>query len=95
MKTTIKNGVTIIHTGDAVGGIKPVSGHTGVVYIKKRNQYRAEIYLDQRRYQLGHFDKIEDAIAYREEAEKQKAAGTFHEWFPTLFGTVRRKPRDK
>ena len=31
---TIKNGVTTIDTGDAVGGRKAVSGHTGVVWLK-------------------------------------------------------------
>jgi hypothetical protein len=84
MKTTIENGVTIINTGDAVGGIKTVSGHTGVVWLKDAQLYRAEIYLKQKKYNLGRFKDIEDAIALRKEAEAHRAAGTLDEWFKTL-----------
>lgn len=90
MNFTIENGVTIINTNDAVGGIKAVSGHTGVVWLKELQCYRAEIYINRKRKHLGQFKNIEDAIALRKEAEAHRAAGTFDEWFPTLIGVTRR-----
>lgn len=90
MNINIKNGVTIINTGDAVGGIKAVSGHTGVVWLKDVQKYRAEIYINKKKYHLGRFENIEDAIALRKEAETHKAAGTFDDWFPKLVGVTRR-----
>lgn len=95
MKISIENGVTIIDTGDAEGGIKTVSGHTGVVWQKGRNSYRAEIYIGKKRYHLGQSENIEDMIALRLEAEKHRKAGTFDTWFPTLIGRKRRKPPTK
>lgn len=90
MNFTIENGVTIINTKDASGGIKAVSGHTGVVWLKHQQCYRAEIYIKRKRVHLGQFENIEDAIALRKEAEAHRAAGTFDEWFPTLIGFTRR-----
>lgn len=90
MNITIENGVTIINTNDAIGGIKSVSGYTGVVWLKHQQCYRAEIYLKKKRIHLGQFKNIEDAIALRKEAELHRAAGTFDEWFPTLIGKTRR-----
>lgn len=90
MNITIENGVTIINTNDAIGGIKTVSGHTGVVWLKELQCYRAEIYIKRKRKHLGQFKNIEDAIALRKEAELHRAAGTFDEWFPTLIGVTRR-----
>ncbi len=95
MKITIKNGVTIINTGDAVGGIKTVSGHTGVIWQKDRKTYRAEIYINRKRMTLGQFTDIDKAIALRKEAEKHRAAGSFEEWYKTLIGVTRRKPPTK
>ena len=92
MRFSIENGVTIIDTGDAIGGIKTVSGHTGVVWLENTKKYRAEIYVKRKRMHLGVFDDINDAIALRSEAEKHRANGTFDEWFPTLMGGTRRKP---
>lgn len=90
MNITIENGVTIINTNDAVGGIKTVSGHTGVVWLQDKQCYRAEIYIKRKRKHLGQFKNIEDAIALRKEAESHRTAGTFEQWFPTLIGVTRR-----
>lgn len=95
MNITIENGVTIINTNDATGGIKTVSGHTGVVWLKELQCYRAEIYIKRKRMHLGNFKNIEDAIALRKEAEAHRSAGTFDEWFPTLMGVTRRIPPKK
>ena len=90
MKITIENGVTIINTGDATGGIKNKSGHAGVVWLEDRQAYKAQIFINKKNYHLGQFTSIEDAIARRKEAEQHRAAGTFHDWFPTIAG---RRPK--
>ena len=90
MNIIIENGVTIINTNDAVGGIKSVSGRTGVVWLQNQQCYRAEIYVKRKRVHLGQFKNIDDAVALRKEAELHRAAGTFEQWFPTLIGVTRR-----
>lgn len=82
--TEIKNGVTIISTGDSTGGLKNKTGVVGVTYYKSENRYRAELTIKRKKYLLGFFRDIEDAKAIRKEAEKQKAAGTFFEWYESL-----------
>ncbi len=52
------------------------SGHTGVVWDKSRNKWIAEIRFKNKRYYLGRYEKKEDAIKAREEAEKR-----FHKEF--------------
>ena len=95
MKITIENGVTIINTGDPVGGRKAVSGHTGVVWMKDRQTYRAEIYIQGKRLQLGQSPIMEEMIALRKLADHHREAGTFNEWFEALPPTVRRKRTKK
>lgn len=90
MNIIIENGVTIINTNDAIGGIKSVSGHTGVVWLQNQQCYRAEIYVKRKRIHLGQFKNIDDAVALRKEAELHRSAGTFEQWFPTLIGVTRR-----
>lgn len=90
-KTVIKNGVTIISTGDAVGGLKNKTGHVGIHHFEKENKYLAKISIGKKYYHLGKYDNIEDAVTVRAEAEKHRAAGTFEEW----LGAIRRRPRNK
>lgn len=80
----IENGVTIISTGDATGGPKNKTGFRGITFYKNQGRYRSEITIKYKKYLLGFFLDIEDAKAIRLEAEKQKEAGTFHEWYETL-----------
>lgn len=80
----IENGVTIITTVDAVGGLKNKTGCVGVTYYEKQGKYRSELTIKRKKYLLGFFSTLEDAKAIRKEAERQKAAGTFLEWFNKL-----------
>lgn len=84
MNIEIKNGVTIIATGNATGGLKNKTGVVGVTYYSRDNKYRAELTIKRRKYLLGFFDKLEDAKAIRYEAEKQRKAGTFLEWYGNI-----------
>lgn len=83
-KVTIENGVTIINTGDAIGGQKNVTGHTGIAYLKKENKYIAKIFIGKRYCHLGRYSNLEDAIAIRKEAEKHREDGTLIEWVNSL-----------
>lgn len=84
MKIRIENGITIISTGDATGGQKNKTGATGVTYYKDINRYRSELTYKYKKYLLGFFDNLEAAKQIREEAEAQRAAGNFLEWYATL-----------
>lgn len=84
MQITIKNGVTIINTGDPTGGLKNQSGHVGVGYDAKGKVYIAKIHLSKKYHYLGRFKDIKDAIAIRKEAERQREKGTLLDWLATL-----------
>ena len=91
MDVRIENGVTIISTGDAKGGLKNKTGHTGITYYKKLNRYRSELTLKHKKYLLGFYDNIDDAVAIRKEAERQREKGTFIEWYNTIEKYQRHK----
>ncbi len=95
MVIKIEKGVTIIDTGDAVGGVKNKTGHTGITYKPEGNVYRASIFIKKKRYHLGDFSNIADAVAIRSEAEKHRASGNFLKWFDTLYGVTKGKPRKR
>lgn len=46
------------------------SGHKGVCWAKNENRWKAYITKEHQRINLGTFDKYEDAVSAREEAEK-------------------------
>lgn len=95
MNIEIKNGVTIIATGTDSSEIKNKTGVTGVTYYNRDNKYRAELTIKRRKYLLGFFDKLEDAKAIRLEAEKQREAGTFLEWYGKIEKYKYQKTRRK
>lgn len=86
MKIRIENGMTIISTGDAVGGTKNKNNQTGVSLHHSSSgiKYRAEIIHNHRKYFLGLFETSEEAAQRRIEAEKQVKAGTYLEWYANL-----------
>ena len=47
------------------------SGHPGVHFLTSKGKWGAEIYVNKERHWLGTFEKMEDAIRAREEAEKK------------------------
>lgn len=64
----------------AISRIKPMahntSGHSGVKWDKEREKWIAEIRFKNKIYYLGRYEKKEDAIKAREEAEEK-----FHKEF--------------
>ena len=95
MKVYFENGLTVIDTGDPAGGHKNKYGCTGVYYHSERNAFDAEIKYNKKRYKLGYYTNLEDAIAIRKEAEKHRDNATLDEWFQTLYGTIKRKQPTK
>lgn len=95
MNVYFENGLTVIKTDDAVGGNRKKHGCYGIYYFKERNAYVSEIKHNKKRYNLGQYTNIEDAIAIRKEADKHRDAGTLDEWFQTLYGTSKRKQPTK
>lgn len=47
------------------------SGYTGIQKVKKSGKYRARITINRKEINLGRFEKIEDAIKARVEAERK------------------------
>ena len=47
------------------------SGHKGVLWDSERKKWKAEIIFQKKKYFLGRYDKKEDAIKAREEAEEK------------------------
>lgn len=87
MKIRIENGMTIISTGDAVGGTKNKNNQAGVSqqHTSSGIKYRAEIIYKHHKYFLGSFGTSEEAAQRRTEAEKQVKAGTYLEWYANLY----------
>lgn len=59
------------------------SGYTGVWYDKRRNKWVAEIIFRRKKYYLGRYGNINDAISARKEAEVQ-IYGNFLDWYNNL-----------
>lgn len=81
VKITVKNGITYIDTK----GINRITDGEyrviGVTYDPERKKYRANISIGQKTFILGRFDKLEDAVEIRREAEQHKKAGDLEEWY--------------
>lgn len=98
MEVIIKNGVTIIKTGDANGGVKNKHEQSGVSMYYQPNgavKYRAEIQTMRKKHYLGIRDTVEEAVALRQEAEKQIANGTFDEWLTHIKNPIIRSKYKK
>lgn len=46
-----------------------------------KTKYSAIIHVNKKPYHLGTWNTLEEAVAVRQEAERQRANGTFSEWF--------------
>lgn len=85
IETTIENGVTIISTGKSGGEIINKTGVRGITIYKgmgsdNRNKYRSEIQVGKRKYAVGFFDTMEEAVKARDIAEEKRQDGTLIEW---------------
>ena len=74
------------------------SGHVGVYWVQHIQKWRAMIGFDRKHINLGYYEKYEDAVRAREEAEKKyqgeysykrsqcdRAIDIANEWKPPVF----------
>ena len=66
------------------------SGFNGVCRFGKTELYRAYINFQRKQYSLGVYKNIEDAVAAREEAEKE-IYGNFLEWYGEAYPEKQKK----
>lgn len=80
LQTEIKKGVTVIHTKP-----NPIKNKTGCYGISSyaNYRYRVDIQIKHKKYILGIFDSLQDAMNARKVAEIKKSEGCFEQWFKT------------
>ena len=64
------------------------SGRKGVHFDKRRNKWVAYIALQKKRKHLGYYDKFEDAVKAREEAEEELFEPILNKHGRTLYSNV-------
>ena len=64
--------------------VRNTSGHTGVYFDKRSGKWQAYINYKKKRYYLGSFKKIDDAIRVRKEGEAQLHDPIVMEYFQNL-----------
>lgn len=73
------------------------TGHTGVSVDKRKNTYFTYVYFKGKRYYLGSYARIDDAIKARESAE-EALHGNFLNWyasnFPERWNKISKKDRE-
>ena len=84
MEREIKNGVTILHTAADHIGCKNTLGCPGISHYKPSNGYRVEISIGKKKFLIGLFMDLQDAIKARRIAESKKADGNLVEWLNTI-----------
>jgi len=80
MKREIEKGITIIHTTEDHIGVRNKLGCAGVSRYNNTDKWRTEISIGQKKYLVGIFDELKDAIKARKLAEVQKDAGVLESW---------------
>ena len=83
MTREIKHRVTIIHTAEDHLMIKNKFGCPGIS-VYNTDRYRVEISIGKKKYLIGLFDYLEDAIKARKSAEQKKDDGILVEWLQTI-----------
>lgn len=80
MKAEIKKGMTIIHTKEDHIGCRNKTGCQGISKYNNTNMLRVEISIKQKKYSVGIFDNLQDAMKARKVAETKKEAGCLLSW---------------
>lgn len=80
MTREIKYKVTIIHTAEDHLMVKNKYGCHGISKYNNTERLRVEIHIGQKKYLVGIFDNLDDAIKARRFAEQKRSEGTLVEW---------------
>ena len=94
MKVYFEKGLTVINTGDPVGGCKNKTGYNGIYFREAHQTYQAKVQYNYKKYHIGEFKTLEDAVSYYNVAKQHIANGTFLEWHQTLYGKTKRKRKE-
>lgn len=96
MQREIKYKMTILHTAEDHIGIKNKFGCPGIKEYYKTGKYLVEAFIGKRRFRVGLFDSLEEAIEVKHIADAKKQEGILQEWLATKpYKTgVRKKRRD-
>lgn len=70
-KSRLRIATTSQNAMNHIKGSNNTSGVTGVVWVKSRNKWKSQIKVNGKLIFLGEYDKIEDAIKARKEAEEK------------------------
>ena len=84
MQRTIRNGITIISTGET-NGLKPFNKHGshGISFYAKTNSYKVDMQYKYKKFNIGSFKDVETARRARQVAQYKVEDGTFPEWHKT------------
>lgn len=80
MKREIEKGLTIIHTAEDHIGVRNKLGCAGVSRYNNTDKWRVEISIGKKKYLVGIFDDMQDAVKARKLAESKKDAGVLVQW---------------
>lgn len=80
MERKIEKGLTIIMTASEHIGIRNKLGCPGISRYNNTNRWRTEISIGKRKFLVGVFERLEDAINARYVAEVKKDAGCLEAW---------------
>ena len=83
MNIKIEYGKTIITTSRATSELQNKNGYRGVNYMSNQNKYRAEIQINNRKYVVGSFSDLNDAVKARKVAEMYRDSGELMEFLKT------------
>jgi hypothetical protein len=80
MTRQFEKGITILHTADDHIGVRNKMGCPGISKYNNTDRWRTEISVGKKKYLIGVFDDLQDAINARKIAEKKKEAGCLIQW---------------
>ena len=80
MKREIEKGMTIIHTAEDHIGVRNKLGCAGISRYNNTCKWRVEISVGKKKYLVGIFDDLQEAIKARKISEIKKNEGVLVQW---------------
>ena len=75
--------MTILHTAEDHIGINNKFGCPGIKEYYKTGKYLVEAFISKRRFRVGLFDSLDEAIEAKQIADAKKQEGVLEEWLAT------------
>lgn len=80
MQREIKYKMTILHTAEDHIGIRNKFGCPGIKAYYNTGKYLVEAFIGKRRFRVGLFDSLDDAIEAKHISDAKKQEGILEEW---------------